>query len=274
MLKETTMNRTLKIALGVVGVMALALAGGIALAQHGPEGFMKRRLTRHIDAALEAVNATEAQRNAVHAARDHVIATFEESAASRQADLQEALKLWQADRIDQVALTTLRARHQATAKKVGDAIVQAVSDAHDALTALQRQQLLAYAKAHRPPKMEGARPWMQHMVSERVDDLLDQINATAAQRDTTHAAVQNVFAALAGEDPGQHFETALALFGADKIDPGKVAALQAEHQARAQKMGDAVITAITKVHDALSPAQRAQVAEIVKQHHQHEHHGG
>jgi Spy/CpxP family protein refolding chaperone len=273
MLKETTMKRTVKIALAVVGVLSLALAGSVALAQHGHEGFMQRRMARHIDQALDAVNATDAQRNAVHAARDHVTATFQENAASRQADMQEALTLWQSDRIDPAALAALRARHQAAAKKVGDAIVQAISDAHDALTAPQRQQLIAYAKSHRPPKMEGAKPWMQHMVSERVDDMLDQIKATTAQRDTTHAAVQSVFAAFAGEDPTSHFDTALALFAADKIDAGKVAALQAEHQAHAQKMGDAIVDAITKVHDALSPAQRAQVAELVKQHH-HEHHGG
>jgi Spy/CpxP family protein refolding chaperone len=271
MLKERIMKRTVKIALAVVGLLTLALVG-VARARHGHDGFMQRRMARHIDAALDAVNATEAQRNAVHAARDHVMATFQESAASRQADMQEALKLWQSDRIDPAALATLRAHHQAAAKKIGDAIVQAISDGHDALTAPQRQQLLAYVKSHRPPKMEGAKPWMQHMVSERVDDMLDQINATAAQRDTTHAAVQNVFAAFAGEDPTQHFDAALEIFAADKIDASKIAALQAEHQARAQKMGDTIVAAITKVHDALSPAQRAQVAEIVKQHHQH--HGG
>ncbi len=266
------MKRTYKIALAVVGVMALALMSGLALAQHGHEGFGKQRLTRHIDRALDAVNATPAQRTAIYAARDHVLQTFEENAQSRQTDLQEALKLWQADRIDQAALANLRTRHQASAKKVGDAIVQAISDAHDALTAPQRAQLVTYLKAHRPPKMEGARPWMKHMMSERVDDLLDQIQATATQRDTVHAAVQHAFDTITGEDPASHFEQAIDLFAADKLDPAQIAALQAQHQARVQKMGDAIVDSITRVHDALTPAQRAQVAEIVKQHHAH--HGG
>jgi Spy/CpxP family protein refolding chaperone len=251
----------------------LALVSGLALARQGHEGFAKRRLTRHIDQALDAVNATQVQRDAVHAAAEHVQQTFADIAQSRQADLQEALKLWQADRIDPAGLANLRARHQASAKKLGDAIVQAISDAHDALTAAQRAQLVTYAKAHRPPKLDGARPWMKHMVTERVDDMLDEISATPAQRDTVHAAVQRAFDAITADDPTGHFDQALELFAADKIDAAKIAALQAEHQAKAQKMGDAIVDAITRVHDALTPAQRAQVAELVKQHHMH-HHGG
>jgi Spy/CpxP family protein refolding chaperone len=272
MLKETTMKRGIKIALAVVGL--LALVSGLAFARQGHEGFGKRRLLRHVDQALDAVNATQPQRDAVHAAVEHVQQTFADNAQSRQADMQEALKLWQADRIDTAALANLRTRHQASAKKLGDAIVQAISDAHDALTAPQRAQLVTYLKAHRPPKLDGARPWIKHMVSERVDDMLDEISATQPQRDTVHAAVQRAFDAITADDPTGHFDQAMDLFAADKIDQAKVAALQAQHQAKAQKMGDAIVDAITSVHDALTPAQRAKVAQIVEQHHAHMHHGG
>lgn len=257
-----------KSVLAVVTVIGVAAAaGGLALAEHGGPGFMQRRLERHIDAALDAVNATDAQRTAIHAARDHVLTTLAENGATHKADLEQALTLWQSERIDQTQLSALRARHLAAAQKVGDAIVQAISDAHDALTATQRAQLVTYLKAHRPPSMDGAKPFVKHMVSERVDDMLDQINATPAQRDTTHAAVQNVFDAVAAGDPAGHFDEAMTLFAADKLDASKIAALRAQHQAKAQKMGDAIAAAIVKVHDSLNAQQRDQVATIVKQHH-------
>lgn len=266
------MKRTVKIALALASV---ALAGGIALAQHGAGGFGERRMAHHIDAALDAVDATDAQRTAIHAARDHVTATMQANAASRQADMQDALKLWNADRIDPAALAALRARHQAAAKKVGDAIIQAVSDSHDALTSAQRQKLATYLKSHRPAKMDGAKPWMKHMVSERVDDMLDQISATQPQRDTVNAAVQQALDAIAADDMAGHFAAAIDVFSSDKIDSAKVAALRADHEARAQKMGDAIADAITKVHDALTPTQRQKVAELVQAHHHgHGGHGG
>ncbi|HEX8950554.1 MAG TPA: hypothetical protein VF945_01855, partial [Polyangia bacterium] len=58
--KETTMKRSWKIGIALAGVMVLALAAGhAALASgHLHEGFVKRRVTRHIDAALDAVGAS------------------------------------------------------------------------------------------------------------------------------------------------------------------------------------------------------------------------
>jgi protein CpxP len=268
------MKRMTKIVLALVGALVLVAAvGGAAVARGGDfHNFAKRRVTRHIDAALGAINATPEQRTAIYAARDHVFATIAQNAGSRQADLQAALALWQADRIDADKLAALRAKHQSEAKQTGDAIVQALSDAHDALTGAQRQQLVAYLGAHRPPKMDGAKPFFKHMMSERVDDMLDEIGATAQQRTTVHAAVERAFAAVAGEDPTSHFDDAMAVFGADKLDQAKIDALRAQHQARMMKMGDALVQALTDIHDALSAQQRQQVADFVKSHHHG--HGG
>jgi hypothetical protein len=135
--KESTMKRSWKIGIALAGALVVALAvGGAALASnHLHEGFVKRRVTRHIDAALDAVGANGAQRDAVHAARDHVFATLEDNRRAERGDLDAALSLWQSDRLDPSAVATLRAHHQAAAKKTGDAVVQALSDAHDALTA-------------------------------------------------------------------------------------------------------------------------------------------
>src|SRR5438045_492860 len=113
--KETLMKRSTKIVIALAGALVVALvAGGPALASghlHGG-GFAKRRVTRHIDAALDAVAATPAQRDAIHAARDHVFATIEETHRSHGGDLDQALALFQADKLDSAKIAELRARHQ------------------------------------------------------------------------------------------------------------------------------------------------------------------
>ena len=269
------MKRSWKIGIAVAGVLIVALAaGGAALASgHLHDGFVKRRITRHIDAALDAVGATPAQRDAVHAARDQVFATIEENHRADQGDFAAALSLWQADRIDPAALATLRAHHLAAAKKTSDAVVQALSDAHDALTSAQRAKLADFMRAHRPPldqkSADAAKPWLKHMVSERVDDVLDQIHATAEQRATVTAAVERVFAAISDgmSDHAAHFDEAIALFTSDKIDAAKLASLQTERQAEMQTIGDTLVQALTDVHDALDAGQRQQVADFVRSHH-------
>ena len=270
------MKRSWKIGIALAGALVVALAvGGAALASnHLHEGFVKRRVTRHIDAALDAVGANGAQRDAVHSARDHVFATIEDNHRAERGDLDAALSLWQSDRLDPAALATLRAHHQAAAKKTGDAVVQALSDAHDALTAPQRAKLADYLRSHRPPHMDGAKPFVKHMVSERVDDLLDQIHATADQRAKVTGAVERAFTAIADGmgDHAAHFDDAIAVFTADKIDQAKLAALQTERQQKMQTVGDAVVQALTEVHDALDAGQRQQVAAFVRSHHSG-HHG-
>jgi periplasmic protein CpxP/Spy len=276
------MKRSWKIGIALAGALVMALVvGGVALASgHMHDGFMKRRVTRHIDAALDAVSASAAQRDAVHAARDHVFATMDENHRAERGDLDAALSPWQADRLDAAQLTALRARHQAAAKKTGDAVVQALSDAHDALDATQRQKLADYLRAHRPPmdakSVEGAKPWVHHMVTERVDDLLDEVHATADQRNKVRAAVERAFTAIAANmgDHAAHFDEAIAVFTADHVDASKVAALQAERQARMQKLGDVIVQALTDVHDVLDAGQRKQVADYIRSHHHGRGHGG
>jgi Spy/CpxP family protein refolding chaperone len=273
--KETTMKRSWKIGIALAGAFVLALAaGGAALASgRMHDGFVKRRITRHIDQALDAVGATSAQRDAVHAARDHVFATIAANHEAERGDLQAALSLWESERMDPAAIATLRAHHQAAAKKTGDAVVQALSDAHDALTAPQRQQLADYLRSHKPLQQQkwadGAKPFVRHMVAERLDDMLDQIHATADQRAKVTAAVDRAFASISAnfDDHAAHFDDAVAVFTADQIDQAKLASLQAARQAKMQKVGDAIVQALTEAHDALDAGQRHEVAAFVRAHH-------
>lgn len=271
------MKRRSKIAIALAGAVLVAVAAGGAALASGRlhDGFAARRITRHIDAALDAVHATPAQRDAIHAARDQLFATIAENRKAEAGQLQAALSLWESDRLDPAALARLRAAHQAAAKKTGDAVVQALSDAHDALTSAQRATLADWLRANKPPRFDGARPFFRHMVDERVDDVLDQIHATAAQRATVTAAVDRALATIADGmgDHGADFDRAVALFTADQLDPAAVAALQADHQARLQRVGDAVSQALADIHDALDAAQRKQVADLIRSHH-HGPHGG
>ncbi len=265
------MKRSWKIGIAVAGVLLVALAAGhVALASGHMHGdFIKRRVTRHIDAALDAVGANAAQRDAVHAARDHVFATIEDNHRAEKADMDAALGLWTSDRLDPAAIATLRAHHLAAAKKTGDAVVQALLDAHDALTSAQRAKLADFLRSHRPPQMEGAKPFMKHMVMEHVDDMLDQIHATADQRTRITADVERVFTTISDgmSDHAAHFDDAIAVFTADKIDQAKLAALQAARQDKMQKVGDTIVQALGDIHDTLDAGQRKQVADFVRSHH-------
>lgn len=259
----------------VTGVAALVAAGGVAIASAHHHGHGFAGVARHIDAALDAVQATPAQRDAIHAARDHVVSTMQAGRAAHQAQLAQALTLWESDHVDAAQLAALRSQHRAQAKATGDAIVQALSDAHDALTAPQRAQLATWMGAHRPPTpamIEGAKPLIKHGLGSHVDDLLDQIHATAAQRDQVHAAVDQAFASVRFDDHAALFDQLVGVITADQLDRGKLTALETQVQDKMQQVGDAMTTALTSIHDTLDAGQRKQVADFIREHHAH--HGG
>src|SRR5262245_23634828 len=112
--RRTTMfRRILKL-----GAIALALAGVLlatraAWARHGRgfhRGMFRGMVGAHVDEALDAARATPAQRDAIHAARDHVFATMEESHRGR--DFEKVLKLFEAERLDPAELGRLRGEHE------------------------------------------------------------------------------------------------------------------------------------------------------------------
>lgn len=261
-----------------LGVLAVLVgAGGAVALAHGAggfhHGFWKAKVDEHIDGALDAAKASPAQREAVHAARDHVYATFEESHKDKGARIAKAIALFESERVDPAAVEALRAEHRAEAKQVGDAVVQALTDAHDALTAEQRKAVVEYARAHRPPMMAGGKmehgQWMKRIATNRIDAALDAANASGAQRATIAAARDRVYAAFEAEheNPGARFYEALELFGEDQLDATKVAALRTLQEERAAKLGDTVVQAVIEAHDALSEPQRRAVGEFVRAHH-------
>jgi Spy/CpxP family protein refolding chaperone len=268
------MTSRVRIALLFAAVAAAALFAARAFAHgHGPFSW-KGHLERKIDGALDAAKATPAQRASVHAAVEHVVTTAEDTHQGRGAEMEQAIALFEADKLDQAAIAKHRAAHEASAKKVSDAVVQAIFDTHDALTAEQRRAVADWARAqHAQHNMAGGhgdfRAEMFHkMISARIDDALDAIKATDAQRATAHAAAGRVFDAFsaAHKSRGADLERALALFTADKLDVKAVEALRTEHLAQMKHAGDAIVQAIGDVHDALDAGQRRALVEYLKAH--------
>jgi Spy/CpxP family protein refolding chaperone len=269
------MRTLLRVGIGLAVAATLALVGARALA-HG--GGFERHFEKKLEGALDAAKATPEQRLAVRNAVEHVTTTLHDMQKTHAGHLERALGLFEADKLDAKAVAAERAGHEASMQKVGDAVVQAISDAHDALTAPQRKAVVDYLRAEHQSKSghDFRGEFVKRMISVRIDAALDEIGASEAQRATVHAAAARV-AGVIGEGRGDHgaqLEQALALFAADKLDLKAVDALRAEHQARARKIGDVVVQAITEVHDALNPAQRKQVGELIREHHERwGHHG-
>ena len=286
-------RRLLKTGL-LVALAAACVGGGVALANHGGGGGwhgpqrMKARVSERIDDALDAARATPAQKTAVYAARDHVFATFEEGRGDHHAQMEKALSLFVQDKVDPAQIAALRAEHEARAQRIGDAVVQALYDVHDALTPAQRTLVVQWVREHKPAHAMGAgghhrgAAFFKAMVSNRIDEGLDAAHVTDGQRARLHEVRDRVFATVEAahdEDPSARIEQALALFQKDKLDAAQVNALRAEHMAQGKKVGDALVAAVTEVHEVLTAPQRQALADWIRAqgpmtHEGHQAHGG
>jgi protein CpxP len=107
-------------------------------------------------------------------------------------------------------------------------------------------------------------------VDARVAKLLDEVNATDAQRTQINAIKDKLVADLKtvrASHQGLHDEF-LAQWQADRPDQAKVHALIADRATAMKGFADEVADALLQVHDILTPEQRATLAQKVKEHHQ------
>jgi periplasmic protein CpxP/Spy len=115
----------------------------------------------------------------------------------------------------------------------------------------------------------GGRPEeMAAFMTARVDDALDDIKATDAQRATVHAAKDRVLEkvkALRGDRRQMH-EELLAAWKSDSADKAKLHALVDQRIEEMRAVGHEAVDAAAEVHDALTPEQRQQVAERMERH--------
>jgi Spy/CpxP family protein refolding chaperone len=115
--------------------------------------------------------------------------------------------------------------------------------------------------------------FMKHLVSARIEDMEDEINATPQQRAVIEQSKSNVFAAIeakqAAKAKGERGKL-VALLTADKLDTGALYSLANSKAQEIQDLAKVVVPEIQKVHDVLTPAQRQQLAakaEELQQHH-------
>jgi Spy/CpxP family protein refolding chaperone len=259
-------RRTL-IALGAVAGLAALTLGASAYA-HGPgrRAFMKHMLAERLDGALDAAQATPAQRTAIQAAGERAFGSI---AALRQgpghgADLERGLTLFTADRFDVAELTAGRQERMARMRGAADAFFGALRETHAALTAPQRHAFAAYLRANAPGH-RGAGHRMQGMMERRIDEALEAAELTAEQKTSIDAARAQLRTTLTQLRPHQQVaQEVLSLLEDDRWDEARVAKLRAEQEAMLSRIGDAVAQTLKQAHDTLTPAQRQAVVSSLR----------
>ena len=119
----------------------------------------------------------------------------------------------------------------------------------------------------------GRGMFMKQMIAHRVSAAEDLIDATPAQRQVIDQARENVVATLE-KHFAAHKEARgqwLALLTADKLDATQIVDAANKHADAIRSIAAEVAPEIVKVHDALTPAQRAKLAEHLKSMHAHHH---
>lgn len=106
-------------------------------------------------------------------------------------------------------------------------------------------------------------------VSGRVDGLLDDVNATPAQRDRVQTVVKELVAEgtkLRGDHEGTHAEL-LAQWNAENPDATKLHALVDQRADAMRTFAHRAVDAALEIHATLTPEQRAALAKKLEAHH-------
>jgi hypothetical protein len=256
-----------------IGAIFLASAGAAAWAHgHGAH----RRPEAVIDDALAAAHLSPAQKEAIDAAREHVRETTKAAFAGHRGQVEQALDLFAADRLDTDKIAELRRAHQAQAKQIADAITLAVTDAHNALTRDQRQAVVQSLRTHVQEAGGhggGRDKWAHKMMESRLNDALATVHATPAQKATLTQAAERLFASFAQNrrDHLSHVSQGLDLFAADRLDAKQVEQFRAQREQDFERHGDAMMDLIKTAHDTLSKDQRSALVGYMRaqmeQHH-------
>lgn len=267
-------HRRALVALGAVAGLAALTLGATAYA-HGPgrRAFVKRMLTERLDGALDAAQATPAQRAAIHAAGERAfgaLGAFGSGSAQRQgpghgADLERGLTLFTADRFDPAELTAGRQEHMARMRGAADAFFGALRETHAALTTPQRHAFVAYIRSNAPAHLGAGQHMMQGMMERRIDEALDAAQLTPEQKASIDAARAQLRTTFTQVRPHQRVaQEVLSLLEDDRWDEARVAKLRAEQEATWNRIGDAVAQTLQQAHDTLTPAQRQAVVNSVR----------
>jgi Spy/CpxP family protein refolding chaperone len=115
---------------------------------------------------------------------------------------------------------------------------------------------------------------MKRFVAAAIDDALDAAKVTPEQRTRIHGVRDRTLAAVETHmtDRRGHMDAALTVFESDRVDLAAVQAMRARHEEHHRKLADTIQTALLEVHDTLTPEQRRDVADWVREHRRHHRH--
>ncbi len=122
--------------------------------------------------------------------------------------------------------------------------------------------------AFRGPCGGGDPARMDRFITHRLDETLDDIHATDAQRQQIQAIkeklVTDAKALRAGH--GDVHEELLAQWKSETPDAARVHAIVDDRAASMKKFADEVADSLLQVHGILTPDQRAQIAKKAQRH--------
>ena len=266
-MSRPTLLSTLLAGILLVGVVASSSTPVHAL---GRQREMKERLVHEIDSALAAVKATPQQREQVRAAVGEVLRTAGEAFGStgQATEVDELLRIFGGEHLDDRALSGLRNRRDAKHGKLGDALMDAFDEIHGALSREQRQQLTDYARGKAQGKHMKAfqEKMMSGLVNAQVEDVLDQLGASEAERQAARQTRDVVLGALqaARADKDARMDHLASLFRDDTVDRASLQRFRSESDQQVRALMDAVQQAVRRLHDGLSPAHRQQLVQLVR----------
>lgn len=265
--KRGSWRRLRRRALVVAALAATALAATAAVALpgrgRGPGGHHAARMQAQLDDALDLAKATPAQRAAVMAERDRLIAQWKPERGERKESMQELLALLQSDKPDPAAIAKLQRQHQTRVAELARATKEAFGKLHSLFSPEQRKVLAAYVRDEMPSRQSHWREKMaKFMVDRHLDEALAVIKATEAQKGQIRTLVEQGFDAerKAMQSAREDVEVALRLFEAAQLDPAALTALETKQLRASQARGERAATIAQQIHAQLTPDQRKALA--------------
>jgi periplasmic protein CpxP/Spy len=138
---ETDMKRILLSLAAVAGLVTLAGFAGRCGAHPRTPAEMAAFVTDRVDDTLDDLNATDAQRQQIHAIKDRMLARAAELHQGSEAVHAEVLAQWQSPNPDRAQLHALVDKRMDAMRAMAHEAVDAGIEVHDVLTPEQRAKV-------------------------------------------------------------------------------------------------------------------------------------
>jgi Spy/CpxP family protein refolding chaperone len=114
----------------------------------------------------------------------------------------------------------------------------------------------------------GGHHMMKHMISARIEEAEDYIQATPPQRAVIEQARDEVLKAFETRMKHKEMHAQVAgLLAQDKLDVDGLNRIADQRADDVREMGHLVVAQVAKVHAALTPEQRRKLLQRFKEHH-------